>query len=135
MDAALMTRVFIDLQKKSLENFFEAWAISQGLATKAVRIWARQMGIGETGRGYGDRWQRIIHQEHDASPKRAGDDTQGLKTPSKIPKPVQPASDMPPSGAPRWTPPRGRLSVVSGRAHFPRSDGLKPQRPWSVAWR
>jgi hypothetical protein len=119
MDAALMARVFFDLQKKSLENFFDAWAISQGLATKAVRIWARQVGIGETGRGYADRWQRIIHQEHDASPKRAGDDTQGVKTPSKIPKPVQPASDMPPSGAPRWTPPQGAAVGRFGPCAFP----------------
>ncbi|MGD8541836.1 MAG: hypothetical protein PVI39_06070, partial [Desulfobacteraceae bacterium] len=72
MNAALMARVFFDLQKKSLENFFDAWAISQGLATKAVRIWGRQMGIGETGRGYDDRRQRIILQEQDVSRKHAG---------------------------------------------------------------
>lgn len=118
MNAALMARVFFNLQKQSLENFFDAWAISQGLATKAVRIWGRQMGIGETGRGYGDRWQRVILQEHDVSRKRS-DDVERVKIPPKIPKATRPAAFTPPGGDTRWIPPQGAVAGCGGHAHTP----------------
>ena len=130
MNAASMARVFFNLQKRSLENFFDAWVTSQGLATQAVLIWGRQMGIGERGRGCGDRWQRIVLQEQDVSQKHAGDDTKGAIITSKAPTASQPASDMPPSDAPRWPPSRVvAVGRFGGRAHFPRSDGFRPQRP------
>ena len=118
MNAALMARVFFNLQKQSLENFFDAWAISQGLATKAVRIWGRQMGIGETGRGYGDRWQRVILQEQDVSRKRS-EDVERVKIPPKIPKATRPAAFTPPGGDTRWIPPQGAVAGCGGHAHTP----------------
>jgi nicotinic acid phosphoribosyltransferase len=77
MKTASIAKVVIDLQKQSLDNFFDAWIISQDLAEKTARVWAKQMGINEKIHEFGDRWRTIIDQERDDTRKRLHE---GLKS-------------------------------------------------------
>lgn len=77
MKTASIAKVVIDLQKQSLDNFFDAWIISQDLAEKTARVWAKQMGINEKAHEFADRWRTVIDQERDDTRKRLHE---GLKS-------------------------------------------------------
>ncbi len=77
MKTASIAKVVIDLQKQSLDNFFDAWIISQDLAEKTARVWAKQMGINEKVHEFSDRWRTVIDQERDDTRKRLHE---GLKS-------------------------------------------------------
>jgi len=77
MNTASIAKVVIDLQKQSVDNYFDAWIISQDLAEKTARVWAKQMGINEKVHEFSDRWRTVIDQERDDTRKRLHE---GLKS-------------------------------------------------------
>jgi len=77
MNTASIAKVVIDLQKQSVDNYFDAWIISQDLAEKTARVWAKQMGINEKVHEFSDRWRTVIDQERDDNRKRLHE---GLKS-------------------------------------------------------
>lgn len=69
MDPAAITKDFLDIQKQSLNNFFETMIVFQDQTEDTGRRWFKQLGFNEEAQEIADQWHAVFHRGRDDSRK------------------------------------------------------------------
>jgi hypothetical protein len=80
MDMATIAKGYIDLQKRSTNNLFDAVALFQDFADNRSQYWADQMGFGGQMKTVVDEWRVIFKKGRQDSLNLVNDGFNGVET-------------------------------------------------------